>query len=219
MGDKATIPEVNCNREWFWLTGRKNTHLTKEDEEKIKDKAGSSSHLKPIQEKQLMLIDVFTGWSGPCLAVESHLRRMRNSFVEAPNCLYLVRACCDEIDELAAFKHDIRPNFLFWARGNPVALLRGLNRPLLTRLIQEELALECKKDDRPQIEIDMASVKVIQCGGDLALLEQDDVVRSIGCGNTDRLTSFGNEEDEIAGNGKKKKNAKPKSAYEQGVEG
>ena len=36
-----------------------------------------------------MLIDVFTGWSGPCLAVESHLRRMRNSFVEAPNCLYL----------------------------------------------------------------------------------------------------------------------------------
>ena len=55
---------------------------------------------------------------------------------------------------------DIRPNFLFWARGNPVALLRGLNRPLLTRLIQEELALECKKVDRPQIEIDMASVKV-----------------------------------------------------------
>ena len=35
----------------------------------------------------------------------------------------------------------------------------------------------------------------------------------------DRLTSFGNEDDEIAGNGKKKKNAKPKSAYEEGVEG
>ena len=35
----------------------------------------------------------------------------------------------------------------------------------------------------------------------------------------DRLTSFGNEEDEIAGNGKKKKNAKPKSAYEEVVEG
>ena len=33
----------------------------------------------------------------------------------------------------------------------------------------------------------------------------------------DRLTSFGNEEDQIAGNGKKKK--KPKSAYEEGVEG
>ena len=45
-----------------------------------------------------MLIDVFTGWSGPCLAVESHLRRMRNSFVEAPNCLYLGR------DHLASFR-------------------------------------------------------------------------------------------------------------------
>jgi hypothetical protein len=41
MAEKYTIPEVNNNREWFWLTGRKNTHLTKEDEEKIKDKAGS----------------------------------------------------------------------------------------------------------------------------------------------------------------------------------
>ena len=33
-----------------------------------------------------------------------------------------------------------------------------------------------------------------------------------------RLTSFGNEEDEIAGNGKKK-NKKAKSAYEEGIEG
>ena len=51
-----------------------------------------------------MLIDIFTGWSGPCNAIESHLRRMRNSFVEAPNCLALARACCDEIDELEPFK-------------------------------------------------------------------------------------------------------------------
>ena len=41
MAEKYTIPEVNNNREWYWLTGRKHTHLTKEDEEKIKDKAGS----------------------------------------------------------------------------------------------------------------------------------------------------------------------------------
>merc|ERR1712083_916250 len=104
--------------------------------------------------------------------------------------MQLARACCDSIDELETFKHDIRPTFLFWARGGPVALLRGANRPLLTRLIQEEVALEWKKGFRPEIEIDLASEKVIQCGGDLALLEQDDVVRSIGCGKTDKLSSF-----------------------------
>ena len=71
-----------------------------------------------------------------------------------------------------------------------MALLRGANRPLLTRLIQEEVALEWKKGFRPQVEIDLASEKVIQCGGDLALLEQDDVVRSIGCGKTEKLSSF-----------------------------
>ena len=52
------------------------------------------------------------------------------------------------------------------------------------------MALEWKKGFRPEIEIDLASEKVIQCGGDLALLEQDDVVRSIGCGKTDKLSSF-----------------------------
>ena len=100
MGEKYIIPEVNNNNEWLLLTGRRSL-LTKEDEEKIKSK---TPQLQAIKDKQLMLIDVFTGWSGPCNAVESHLRRMRNSFVEAPNCLALARACCDDIDDLEPFK-------------------------------------------------------------------------------------------------------------------
>ena len=91
------------------------------------------------------------------------------------------------------FFSDIRPTFLFWARGGPVALLRGANRPLLTRLIEEEVRLEWKNGFRPIVEIDFASKKVIQCGGDLALLEQDDVIRSIGLGKTDKLSYFGQE--------------------------
>ena len=82
---------------------------------------------------------------------------------------------------------------MFWARGGPVALLRGANRPLLTRLIIEEVTTEAKQSHRPFIEIDFTSPKVIQCAnGDLAQLEYDDVVRSIGCGNTDKLSSFFN---------------------------
>ena len=93
------------------------------------------------------------------------------------------------------FCSDIRPTFLFWARGGPVALLRGANRPLLTRLIQEEVVLEYTEAFRPPLEIDFNSEKVIQCSGDLAQLENDDIIRSIGCGNTDKLSSFYHETD------------------------
>ena len=90
---------------------------------------------------------------------------------------------------------DIRPTFLFWARGGPVALLRGANRPLLTRLIQEEVAMEYTQSFRPppetrRLEIDYSSPRVIQCIGDLAQLANDDVIRSIGSGNTEKLSSF-----------------------------
>ena len=50
------------------------------------------------------VVDVYTEWSGPCFAVESHLRRLRHSFVEAPDTLALARACCDQIEDLQPFK-------------------------------------------------------------------------------------------------------------------
>lgn len=74
--------------------------------------------------------------------------------------------------------------------------MRGANRPLLTRLIQHEVEVESKQGYRPIVEIDFTSPRVIQCGGDLAQLEHDDVVRSIGCGNTDKLSSFYHENSE-----------------------
>jgi hypothetical protein len=46
------------------------------------------SRVKP---NQLLVIDVYTEWSGPCAAVESHLRRLRHSFVDAPDTLALAR--------------------------------------------------------------------------------------------------------------------------------
>ena len=101
MGEKYVISEVSSNMQWLMLTGQLSTHLTKGDDIKLKSEI---KNLTPIKPNQLLLIDIFTGWSGPCTAVESHLRRMRNSFVEAPYCLALARACCDEIDYLEPFK-------------------------------------------------------------------------------------------------------------------
>ena len=83
---------------------------------------------------------------------------------------------------------DIRPTFLFWSRGQPTALLRGANRPLLTRLIIQEVELLLSNAQR--IDIDFTSEKVIQCTGNLSELANDQVVQSIGNGNTDKLTNL-----------------------------
>ena len=64
----------------------------------------SSHSISPIKEGQILLIDIYTKWTGPCIAVESYLRRIRHAFVEAPDSLVLARACCDSIDELEPFK-------------------------------------------------------------------------------------------------------------------
>jgi hypothetical protein len=50
--------------------------------------------------------------------------------------------------------------------------------------------VEFRQKFRPILDIDYDSAKVIQCGGDLAQLENDDTVRSIGRGNTDKLSTF-----------------------------
>ena len=96
MGEKYVIPEVSTNQEWLFLTGR-SAYLSPDEETKVSNK------IHPIKNHQIMLIDIFTGWSGPCLAVEGHLRRLRHSFVEAPDCLALARACCDDIEDLQPF--------------------------------------------------------------------------------------------------------------------
>ena len=97
MGEKYIIPEVSTNQEWLFLTGR-SAYLSKDEEDRVKGR------IHPIKPHQIMLIDIFTEWSGPCMAVEGHLRRLRHSFVEAPDCLALARACCDDIDDLQPFK-------------------------------------------------------------------------------------------------------------------
>ena len=54
----------------------------------------------------------------------------------------LARACCDRIEELAPFRSDARPTWLFLSSGVPTALLRGMNRPLLTKVSFYVLSLK-----------------------------------------------------------------------------
>ncbi len=65
-----------------------------------------------------------------------------------------------------------------------MALLRGANRPLLTRLVEQEVAVEIgggpegggggNSPPPPPPTIDFESERVIQCRGELALLDEDE---------------------------------------------
>ena len=58
----------------------------------------------------------------------------------------------------------------------------------MTRLIIQEVELLLSNAQR--IDIDFTSEKVIQCTGNLSELANDQVVQSIGNGNTDKLTNL-----------------------------
>ena len=51
-------------------------------------------------EKQLLLIDVFNSWTGPCIAAETYLKRLKHE----TEGLVLARACSDTIEDLYAFQ-------------------------------------------------------------------------------------------------------------------
>ena len=61
----------------------------------------------------LVLVDVYSGWCGPCSSMEAHLKRLRMASIMADDRVSLARACCDHIEELAPFRKDPRPTWYF----------------------------------------------------------------------------------------------------------
>ena len=69
--EKYTIPEISSEDEWLYLTGQMRPAL--------------KQAFNAVKPKQILLIDIYSSWSGPCAAMEGHLRRMRHQFVETPD--------------------------------------------------------------------------------------------------------------------------------------
>ncbi|XP_034549238.1 thioredoxin domain-containing protein 6 isoform X2 [Notolabrus celidotus] len=90
--------------------------------------------------KGLTVVDVYQQWCGPCRAVVSLLRKIKNELGD--DLLHFATAEADSIDALERYRGKCEPTFLFYGGGELVAVLRGANAPLLQRMIVEELAKE-----------------------------------------------------------------------------
>ncbi|XP_026001626.1 thioredoxin domain-containing protein 6 isoform X2 [Astatotilapia calliptera] len=90
--------------------------------------------------KGLTVVDVYQQWCGPCRAVVSLLRKIKNELGD--DLLHFATAEADSIDVLERYRGKCEPTFLFYGGGELVAVLRGANAPMLQRMIVEELAKE-----------------------------------------------------------------------------
>ncbi|KAG7462250.1 thioredoxin domain-containing 3-like isoform X1 [Solea senegalensis] len=90
--------------------------------------------------KGLTVVDVYQQWCGPCRAVVSLLRKIKNELGD--DLLHFATAEADSIDALERYRGKCEPTFLIYAGGELVAVLRGANAPLLQRMILEELSKE-----------------------------------------------------------------------------
>ncbi|XP_004439395.1 PREDICTED: thioredoxin domain-containing protein 3 [Ceratotherium simum simum] len=106
-----------------------------------------------LQNKGLTVIDVYQAWCGPCKAMQTLFRKLKNELNE-DEILHFVVAEADSIVTLQPFRDKCEPVFLFSLNGKIVAMIKGANVPLVNQkiinLINEERKIAAGEMVRPQ---------------------------------------------------------------------
>ncbi|KAK6490400.1 thioredoxin domain-containing protein 3-like protein isoform X1 [Huso huso] len=92
--------------------------------------------------KGLTVVDVYQDWCGPCKAVLSLFRKLKTEIGD--ELLHFAVAEASHFHTLDAFKGKCEPVFLFYSGGKAVAMVKGVNGPLLQKTILEHVQ-EAKK--------------------------------------------------------------------------
>ncbi|XP_059964780.1 thioredoxin domain-containing protein 3 [Mesoplodon densirostris] len=106
-----------------------------------------------LQNKGLTVIDVYQAWCGPCKAMQTLFRKLKNELNE-DEILHFAVAEADSIVTLQPFRDKCEPVFLFSVNGKIVAKIKGANAPLVSQkiitLINEERKIAAGEMVRPQ---------------------------------------------------------------------
>uniref|UniRef100_A0A8D0HFG7 NME/NM23 family member 8 n=1 Tax=Sphenodon punctatus TaxID=8508 RepID=A0A8D0HFG7_SPHPU len=79
-------------------------------------------------------VDVYQAWCGPCKAVISLFRKLKNEYGE-DELLHFAVAEADSILTLQPFQDKCEPVFLFCVDSKMIEIVRGANGPLLTKKV------------------------------------------------------------------------------------
>ncbi|XP_026979747.1 thioredoxin domain-containing protein 3, partial [Sagmatias obliquidens] len=103
----------------------------------------------------LLVIDVYQAWCGPCKAMQTLFRKLKNELNE-DEILHFAVAEADSIVTLQPFRDKCEPVFLFSVNGQIVAKIKGANAPLVSQkiitLINEEKKIAAGEMVRPQYD-------------------------------------------------------------------
>ncbi|XP_051708860.2 thioredoxin domain-containing protein 3 [Oryctolagus cuniculus] len=106
-----------------------------------------------LQNKGLTVIDVYQAWCGPCKAMQTLFRKLKNELNEE-EILHFVVAEADSIATLQPFRDKCEPVFLFSLYGKIIAKIQGANAPLVSKkiinLINDERKIAAGEMARPQ---------------------------------------------------------------------
>ncbi|XP_036593295.1 thioredoxin domain-containing protein 3 isoform X2 [Trichosurus vulpecula] len=106
-----------------------------------------------LQNKGLTVIDVYQAWCGPCKAIQTLFRKLKNELSNEEELLHFVVAEADSLATLQPFRDKCEPVFLFSLNGRIISMVKGANAPLLnakvTRLIEDEKKILAGEMIRP----------------------------------------------------------------------
>uniref|UniRef100_A0A8C4S2Q4 NME/NM23 family member 9 n=1 Tax=Erpetoichthys calabaricus TaxID=27687 RepID=A0A8C4S2Q4_ERPCA len=95
-----------------------------------------------LARKGVNVIDLYQQWCGPCKAAVGFFRKIKNDLGD--DLLHFATADANSIPALERYVGPCIPTFLFIAGGELVAVVRGVNAPLLRKTIIEQLEIEKK---------------------------------------------------------------------------
>ncbi|XP_024942923.1 uncharacterized protein LOC107269952, partial [Cephus cinctus] len=90
-----------------------------------------------LERKGLVVVDVYSEWSGPCLAMVSTLKKIKMEL--GGDLVSYAVARNDEISSLERFRGKSEPVWIFLQDGKMVNLMFGAHCPNLQRLLTEEI--------------------------------------------------------------------------------
>lgn len=85
----------------------------------------------------LIVVDVYSDWSGPCAAMVSTLRKIKMEI--GGDLIDYAIARNDDVDDLARFRGRSEPAWMFLQDGKMVNLMFGAHCPHLQKLLTDEI--------------------------------------------------------------------------------